>query len=431
MSVSQHLIHTLSISELQKALELGDVSPESVTRAFLERIQEKNPEIGAFVSWNAETALQAARTSVPGPLHGIPYAVKDVIDTADYPTEYGSPIYKGHRPLLDAACVNMARQAGAISLGKVATGEFATQTPSAARNPLRPTHPPGGSSSGSAAAVGSGMAPFAFSTQTTGSIVRPAIYCGVAGFKPTYGFFPAAGLKALSPLQDTIGLIARTVDDVAQATMGLHGQPTIPPTLGSFRIAVVHSRQWDYLRPGMAQAIDRYAGRLAEAGHRVEVCRMSEMLEIATVMQPRLFMYEARRTLANELRDSAEQLSPRLQHRMTEALTVSFDEYMAIRQQLVVATSALHRLFDQYDLVLYPAAAGEADAGLESAGDARFGALWSLLHAPSLSFPIDEGPTGLPLGIQFIAKPTKDTQLLGMARSLAQLNPPWQDRSAD
>src|SRR5690606_33231723 len=286
-----------------------------------------------------------------------------------------SPIYKGHRPSLDAACVGMACDAGAVLLGKVATGEFATQTPSSARNPLRPSHTPGGASSGSAAAVGGGMAPFAFGTQTTGSIVRPAVYCGVDGYKPTYGFFPVGGLKVLSPSQDTIGVIARTADDIATVAMGLHGQASVVPASGSFRITVLQSRQWDYLRPGMADAIDRYAKRLAAAGHRITVVQLPDVLDVAIVMQPRLFMYEARRTLANELNRAHEQLSPRLQKRLEEGRTVSFDEYMAIRRHTYTATAALHELFDEADLILYPAAAGEADEGLESAGDARFGAL--------------------------------------------------------
>ena len=415
-------IHTMAVAELLKAMELGELRPEDVTRAYLERIEERNSEIKAFVAYDAAGALGEARAAAPGPLYGLPYAVKDVIETAGYPTEYGSPIYKGHRPRLDAACVQMARSAGGVLLGKVATGEFATQTPSAARNPLRLTHTPGGSSSGSAAAVADGMTPFAFGTQTTGSIVRPAVYCGVAGYKPSYGFFPVAGLKALSPLQDTIGIIARTVDDVAQVALGLHGQATVAPALGSFRIAIMQSRQWDYLRPGMAEAIDRYARRLAGAGHDVAFQRMPEPMEVAVVMQPRLFMYEARRTLANEMRDAWEALSPRLQKRLEEGKTVSFDEYLAIRMHVQQASRALHELFDDVDLILYPAGAGEADAGLESAGDARFGALWTLLHAPSLSWPIDKGPSGLPLGMQFIARPGSDTRLLGMARSLATLS---------
>ncbi|HLT98441.1 MAG TPA: amidase [Burkholderiaceae bacterium] len=423
MSIAQDSIHTLSIADLTRALELGELSPEAVTRAFLDRIEGLNKELLAFVSWDAQRALAAARAAGPGRLHGIPYAVKDVIDTADYPTEYGSPIYKGFQPHLDAACVEMARGNGAVLLGKVATGEFATQTPSAARNPLRPTHTPGGSSSGSAAAVAAGMVPFAFGTQTTGSIVRPAVYCGVAGYKPTFGFFPAAGLKLLSPSQDTIGLIARSVDDIAAAAMGLHGQATVQPARGRFRICLLQSRQWDYLRAGMAEAIEEYAKELEWAGHEVVHLRMPEALELAAVMQPRLFMYEARRTLGNELRDSPEKLSKRLQARMAEGLTVSFDEYMAMRQQVRGASNVLHGIFDEFDLILYPAAAGEADEGLDAAGDPRFGALWSLLHAPSLSFPIAEGPTGLPLGIQFIARPAHDTQLLAMARSLPQYYP--------
>ena len=402
-------IHTLAVSELRQALELGELSPVTVARAFLERISDMNAEIKAFVSWDAATALQSASSATQGPLMGIPYAVKDVIDTADYPTAYGSPIYQGYQPQLDAACVNMARAAGGVLLGKVATGEFATQTPSDARNPLRRTHTPGGSSRGSAAAVGAGMVPFAFGTQTTGSIVRPAVYCGVAGFKPTYGFFPVAGLKLLSPMQDTIGLVARTVDDIAFIAMGLHGQTTVSPAQGPLRVAVVQSRQWDYLRPGMADAIDRYAKRLSAAGHQVKYVRLPDVLETATVMQPRLFMYEARRTLANELIHSTDKLSMRLRTRLAEGLTVTFDEYMAMRAHVHTATSVFHQLFDDADLILYPPAAGEADEGLESAGDARFGALWTMLHAPCVSYPIDLGPTGLPVGVQLIGRPAHDT----------------------
>ena len=421
MSSKPEVIRSMSIAGLLQAIEGRELTPEAITQAFLERIQETNATLQAFVSWDAEKATEAARKAASGPLHGIPYAVKDVIDTADYPTEYGSPIYKDHQPRLDAACVEMARSAGAVLLGKVATGEFATQTPSAARNPLRVDHTPGGSSSGSAAAVGAGMVPFAFGTQTTGSIVRPAVYCGAVGYKPTYGFFPIGGLKVLSPMQDTIGLITRTVDDMAQVAMGLHGQRITTPSVGPLRIMVLQSRQWDYLRTGMADAIERYASQLSGAGHHVIYRNMPEALEMAVAMQPRLFMYEARRTLANELRDAHDALSPRLQKRMAEALTVSFDEYMAMRQHMYVASAVLDGLYQDCDLILYPAAAGEADAGLESAGDARFGALWSLLHAPSLSFPVEEGPTGLPLGLQIIAKPAQDTRLLAMAKSLPRL----------
>lgn len=418
MSMKPEAIRSLTIAGLLKALEQGELTPEAVTRAFLERIEEKNAEVRAFVAWDADKALAAAQKAPHGALHGIPYAVKDVIDTADYPTAYGSPIYAGHQPRLDGACVEMARLAGSVLLGKVATGEFATQTPSDARNPLRLTHTPGGSSSGSAAAVGANMVPYAFGTQTTGSIVRPAVYCGAVGFKPTYGYFPVAGLKVLSPMQDTIGLITRSVEDMAQVALRLHGEGSAQPVRGPLRVMVLHSRQWDYLRAGMAEAIERYAGKLSRAGHYVTYRRMPDELEIAIAMQPRLFMYEARRTLGNELRDAQAALSPRLQARMNDGLTVSFDEYMAMRQHVYKASQVLDSLYDDCDLILYPAAAGEADEGLESAGDARFGALWSLLHAPSLSFPVEEGPTGLPLGLQVVARPARDTQLLGMALSL-------------
>jgi len=184
---------------------------------------ESRPSRDRSVQVLAEAARVDAGSCPDGLLAGVPFAVKDVIDTSDYPTAYGSPIYTGHQPRLDAACVRLARRQGAVVMGKVATGEFATQTPSLARNPLRTTHTPGGSSSGSAAAVAAGMVPVAFGTQTTGSIVRPAVYCGVVGYKPSFGMIGAAGMKTLSHTQDTIGVIARDVADVAFFTLGLHG----------------------------------------------------------------------------------------------------------------------------------------------------------------------------------------------------------------
>ena len=412
-------ISSMSIAELQYALELGELTPSGIVEASLNRISELNDQIKAFVAWNPDKARKAALEAPKGPLYGIPFGVKDVLDTIDYPTAYGSSIYTDHQPASNAACVNMAHASGAVLLGKVATGEFATQTPSAARNPLRTTHTPGGSSSGSAAAVAAGMVPFAFGTQTTASIVRPAIYCGVSGFKPTLGYFPAAGLKALSPMQDTIGLIAATVPDIATVALGLHGQTRPVTACGPLRIAVVQSRQWDYLRPGMANTIERYAANLSAQGHKVHYLRLPATLEVAITMQPRLFMYEARLTLSNEYTRHKDQLSVKLRNRLDEGRTVSFDDYMAMRSHVRDCVLALNNLFEQADLLLYPAAAGEADEGLESAGDARFGALWTLMHAPSVSFPVEIGASGLPLGVQLIGKPEADAALLSMACLLA------------
>ena len=252
----------LTALEAARAIEAGSLSSEALVRACLDRITERHAQVLAFTAFDPELALAAARRadSAPGGLlRGIPFAVKDIIDTADYVTAYGSPIYAGHRPRADAGCVALARERGAVVLGKVATSEFATQSPSTTRNPCNPGHTPGGSSSGSAAAVADCMVPVAFGTQTTASIVRPASYCGVVGYKPTFGFIGTAGVKPLSPTQDTVGVLARTVADAAFFAFGLHGaravsQPDLRP-----RLAVCHSRQWDALRPEMAQAIEQVA----------------------------------------------------------------------------------------------------------------------------------------------------------------------------
>src|SRR5690606_4417724 len=269
MSSNKNL-NRLGAVEAARAIERNEIRCVDLAQACLDRIAERNPEVGAFVSYDADKPLGVARRLDTAPsghaLRGIPFAVKDVIDTTDYPTQYGSPIYKGFQPALDAACVVMAKSQGGVLLGKVATGEFATQTPSCARNPLRLTHTPGGSSSGSAAAVADCMVPAAFATQTTGSIVRPAIYCGVVGYKPSFGLIATAGLKALSPSQDTIGVIARKVEDAAFFTLGLHGAKTVNSVVAKPRIALCLSRQWDYVKPETLRALESLVRRLELAG---------------------------------------------------------------------------------------------------------------------------------------------------------------------
>ncbi len=263
-------LNQLTALQTADAVERGETTPTAIVRACLERIAERNDVVQAFVAYDAELALsQATQTESlrDAPLKGVPFAVKDIFDTVDYPTEYGSPIYKGFRPRTDAACVALAKHRGAALLGKVATGEFATQTPGNARNPLRETHTPGGSSSGSAAAVGDYMVPVAFGTQTTASIIRPAVYCGVVGYKPSFGFVAPAGMKALSPSQDTLGVITRDVADAAFFTLGLHGAQRVNSAAAVRpRIGLCLSRQWDHARPATIAAIDRLAGQLEGAG---------------------------------------------------------------------------------------------------------------------------------------------------------------------
>ncbi|MCJ0765616.1 amidase [Variovorax terrae] len=408
----------LSALDAARAIEAGTLSSEALVRACLARIAERNADVRAFTAVDEATALQHAREAdraATGPLRGLPFAVKDVIETADYPTAYGSPIYAGHRPRLDAACVASARERGAVVLGKLATSEFATQTPSDTRNPLNLGHTPGGSSSGSAAAVADFMVPVAFGTQTTASIVRPAAYCGVVGYKPTFGFFNSAGLKPLSPGQDTLGLLARSVADAAFFGFGLHGArladtPDLRP-----RLAVCQSRQWAHARPEMAQAIEQLAADAERQGASVQRITLPADIEDLVEMQARLFAFEARQSLAHERLHHSAQFSPRLQRRLDGGLGITPQDYLEMRRRAARGRRQIQALFADVDALLYPPAEGEADAGLADSGSPRFGALWSLLHLPCVSLPIARGPHGLPLGTQVIGAYGDDARLLAVA----------------
>jgi Asp-tRNA(Asn)/Glu-tRNA(Gln) amidotransferase A subunit family amidase len=407
-----------SVVQALRAMEEGSLTSEALTQACLERIAERNAEVRAFTAVHAEQALQAARAADRGaaaPLRGVPFAVKDVIDTRDWVTSYGSPIYKEHRPAVDAACVARLREQGGLVLGKVATSEFATQTPSDTRNPLRLTHTPGGSSSGSAAAVADFMAPVAFGTQTTASTVRPASYCGIVGFKPTFGFHNAAGVKPLSPSQDTVSVMARTVQDAALCSLGLHGMRQTTTAFEQPKLAVCLSSQWDQVRPEMVQAIEALVVRAEHKGAKVERIRLTSELESMIALQGRLFAFEARQSLAHERQHHSHAFSDRLKARLAGGEDITPAEYLDMRQRTAQARQSLSTLFGDAHALLYPPAQGEADAGLQDSGSAQFGALWSLMHVPCVSVPMSTGPQGLPMGVQVIGAYGSDLQTLRVA----------------
>lgn len=406
-----------------KEIAEGRCTATALVESSLEVIAQRNPEVQAFVSYDAQHALDQAAKIDAGSyagksLRGIPFAVKDVIETADYVTTYGSAIYARHQPQVNAACVQRAIDNGAVLMGKLATGEFATQTPSQARNPLRLDHTPGGSSSGSAAAVSAGMVPVAFGTQTTGSIVRPAVYCGVVGYKPSFGMLGNAGMKTLSHSQDTLGLITRDVRDAAFFSAGLLGAQVVDKASDAPHIAVCYSHQWDYVSEQGQAAIERLAQSIEQRGGKLSHIHLPPLLDELALLQPRLFMFEALQNLAHEWQHHKEQLSPRLQARLQQANTVSYAEYMDIRQRVEQGKAELASLLESYDAILYPAAADEAPQGLNEAGDPRFGALWSMLHVPCVSFPIELGSNGLPIGAQLIGRFAQDLRLLSASRWL-------------
>lgn len=423
----------MGLLQAARALEQGATTSEALVRSCLQRIEERNAEVRAFVAVDPPAALaqaraaDAARSRAQGPLgllHGLPFAVKDVIETADLPTAYGSPIYAGHRPRADAACVAGAREQGALVLGKAATSEFATQSPSGTRNPLDLSRTPGGSSSGSAASVGDGMVPVAFGTQTTASIVRPASYCGVVGYKPSYGFFADAGMKPLSPAQDTVGLLARNVADAAFFAYGVHGVRCTLPDAGELRprLAVCVSSQWQHARAEMANAIDGLAAKAERHGARVRRLVLPQEFEELVELQGRLFAFEARQSLAHERMHHAASFTPRLQQRLDGGLGITPQDYWAMRRRAAVTRQRLQAWLDEceVDALLYPPADGEAEPGIVDSGSARFGAIWSLLHVPCVCVPIDRGPNGLPMGTQVIGRYGDDERVLAVAAFVEQ-----------
>jgi len=427
MSSIKSPLNRLGAVQAADAIQRGEITSTALVRSCLERIAERNSQVKAFMPFDPDRALaqagQASAQAGAGHLAGLPFAVKDIIDTSDYPTEYGSPIYKGNQPRIDAACVAVAKNEGAILLGKVVTTEFATQTPGETRNPLNLDHTPGGSSSGSAAAVADFMVPVAFGTQTTGSIIRPAVYCGVVGYKPSFGLISPAGMKPLSPSQDTIGVIARSVADAAFFTLGLHAAKSVSQYVAAPRIAVCLSRQWDYAKPETVQAIERLIQRLEASGATVRRFWLPAKLDAMIAIQPRVVMYEARHTLAYERLHHNDQLSPKLRARLDAGKDIGFDEYASMLRQVARARAEAQKLFHEADAILYPAAEGEAESGLSSVGNPRFGALWSLLHLPSISFPIDLGPAGLPLGAQLVGPYGHDARLLAVAQCVTKATP--------
>lgn len=408
----------LSVWQALHALEEGRLTSEALTRACLERIEERNAQVQAFTAVDAEWALEQARAAdrnPAGPLRGIPFAVKDVLDTRHLVTAYGSPIYAGYRPQTDAACVARVQEYGGLILGKVATSEFATQTPSQTRNPLNLAHTPGGSSSGSAAAVADFMAPVAFGTQTTASTVRPASYCGIVGYKPTFGFMSVAGLKPLSPSQDTISVLTRSVADAAWCGFGLHGERVRAEAIERPRLAVCYSSQWDAVRPEMAQAIEDLAAAAERAGASLKRIRLSAEMESLIDVQLQLFAFEARQSLADERQHHAALFSERLKARLAGGEHIDSTQYLSMRQRASAARHEMRALFSDVDALLYPPAQGEADEGIADSGSAQFGALWSLMHVPCVSVPMSIGPRGLPMGVQVIGAYGNDLRTLQAA----------------
>ncbi|RTZ45555.1 amidase [Candidimonas sp. SYP-B2681] len=414
----------LPVRTLVERLTRREVSVETVVQGYLERIQSADPLVHAWQHVDAERALNEARErdkELPGPLYGLPIGVKDLIDTADMPTTYGSLRYAGHRPSLDAVCVATAREAGAVVLGKTVTTEFATFQPGPTKNPRASAdqpRTPGGSSSGSAAAVAAGMAPLAFGTQTAGSIIRPAAYCGVIGYKPTYGTLSVAGIKALSPSLDTLGVLARHVDDAAFFVGRLARLELDPQPLGRLRIGVCRQPHAIEASTDSIRAVETAARMLENQGAQLHDIVLPEACEGLTAAQIDIMGYEAAAAFAPELKTSPDGFSDAFRAFLSAGAQVSDARYTAAQSLARQARISLHHLFDQVDLIVAPSAPDIAPVGLAATGDPIFNRLWTLLGNPCVHVPTGIGECGMPTGATLIGPCRSDVLVLSAAHAL-------------
>ncbi len=416
--------------EALAAMASGALSAAALAGACLERIAERDGVVKAFAFIDAERALAEARSrDRPGPgagnglLHGLPFGVKDIIDTCDMPTAYGSPIYAGHRPAADAACVALAREAGGIVLGKTVTTEFALRHPGPTANPRNLAHTPGGSSSGSAAAVADCMVPVAFGTQTGGSIIRPASYCGVVGYKPSLGTINPTGVKPLANSFDTVGLFARCVDDCAWVVAVLSGEERPSRALEALRPARVglwRTPAWPHAQPESVQAVEAAAAQLARDGVSVDELELPGEFERFLDAQSDVLRFEAARVFAFERMQRNAQLSASSRAELAAGAAIARRRYVEAQALIESCQTLYARAVAPYDALLGASAAGEAPRGLLDTGEAMFNRFGSGLGIPCLNLPAFTGPHGLPVGVQLMGARGADRRLLGVGKWVAR-----------
>jgi len=417
----------LSALELVRQIETGALTPRAVIDRCAEAIAKRDAEIGAFVTLAIEAARERADQLATLPLRGLPIGVKDIYDTADLPTQYGSAIYAGHRPKADAAMVALIRRAGGVVIGKTVTTEFASLQPARTCNPHNLAHTPGGSSSGSAAAIAAGMVPIALGSQTGGSVIRPAAYCGVVGFKPSFRLLPTIGMKCFSWSLDTVGLFAAGVSDAAFAAALISGrdlridgtEPAAP------RIALVRTQSWSEASASMQDAIARATRAAEAAGAKVTEVELPPIFEMATQAHGTIQDHEAYRALADEIDRHRDRLGPILREQLDKAAAITPAAYDDARRRARQARRAFVDFMEGIDVLLTPSAPGAAPHGLSSTGKPTFNRIWTLLGTPCVNVPGLFDSAGLPLGVQIVGRFARDRLALEAAaflqRALATL----------
>ena len=434
-------LNWLSATDAARAIRDGAFTSEELIAACLARVREADGNVEAWAFLDPEHALAQARTldqhrregGSLGALHGVPVGIKDIIDTADMPTESGTVLHAGRTPAHDATVVTMLRAAGAVIMGKTVTTECATYSPGKTRNPHNREHTPGGSSSGSAAAVAASMVPLALGSQTNGSVIRPAAFCGVYGFKPTHGLIPRHGILRLSRALDHVGVFARTLEDIALVCEPLVGadeddpdtrpraripfseiaaaEPPLPPML-AFVKTPMWERADEETREAFAELTQALNGRVTEVD--LPASTLAALDFHRTIMEA-----EMAANLAAEYERGREQLSDSLRAQLERGRKVSAFEYQEALARIPLLNEGFTEVFERCDAILTPSAAGTAPRGLESTGDPSFSTLWTLCGMPAITLPLMQGSNGLPLGVQLVGQRNADARLLRTARWLA------------
>jgi len=409
-------ILALTAREIACVVETRQLSVRAVTEAHLERIAETDDPIKAWQYLNIEQARKNAdamdKNGARGPLAGVPIGIKDVIDTRDMPTGYGTPIYEGFQPPWDAPAVQVAKNSGGLILGKTVSTELAMASPNKTRNPHNPAHTPGGSSSGSCAAVAAGMVPLAFGTQTSGSVIRPASFCGVTAFKPTFGSINTVGIKVLCHGLDTLGVIARNIGDAAHCVAALSGQSELaaltPPTRP--RIGVLLGTRLEKAEAYAIEAVNHLASVAEAAGAEVTIIPVPAWYDGIFELHEAVMGWEVTQSLASEISHNWDELTPVTRAMLTEQGRIDEPRYRAAMAEIHGIRHLMDAILSRFDVVLTLAAPGEAPEGTAT-GDPIFNRLWSVLQVPLICLPVSKGPKGLPVGVQLVGARGADLRL--------------------
>lgn len=422
-------LYTLSAVEGAARIADRSITSEALVRSCLERIEEREADVGAWTYLDRDAAVAAARAidqgSCTGLLRGLPIGIKDVVETADMPTGYGSLIYHSNRPAADAVCVTQSRAAGAIVVGKTVSTEFAFRRAGKTSNPHDRRYSPGGSSSGSAAAVADGMVPLAIGTQTGGSVIRPASYCGVYGLKPTYNVFSVSGVRHLAETFDTLGCFARSLDDIVlyrAALLGISHRP-VAADQPAPRLGFCRTPFWDDAQPAMRRMIEDSVEKLAAKGAKVVDFSLADdgksLLEAVWTINK----FEGARLFAYDRAHHPEGVSSAVRAIVEEGMRIPLETYFAARRRVDLMRARLDADLEGLDALVTPSSPGEPPKGLSDTGPITFNVLWTAGYTPALTLPAGKGPNGLPLGLQLVARQYEDDRLLGVAR--------WVERALD